>query len=494
MDVLPDQGSLAETPLPELLLVLQRERFDGTLELTREKVTKTITLEKGAPVLSESNLERESLPAQLAETRVITPAARDRVEAYVRQKRCKEATALLTLKLIDPKQLLAAMKEQVRRRLTDCFGWPDGRFVLERRPGQGAEVQPFRVEPAALVQRALEAQWSPDRLLERLTPHLERYSRTTRGAEAVVQRMELDPPAQILVARLDGTQTLASAIGAAAGSLRALAAVWVLDAAGVLAHAEEPVVVETEGEEDEPEVEIEVSIVGGEDSPAADAKAKPKEAAKPEGESDQQTAEREALRQELLSTYERLGDLSYYEILGIPEKADAIAIKKAYFKLVKLYHPDALGRIGLKDISRQAQDVFAKAAQAFEVLSSPPKRRDYDAKLSGEDEDIDVERLAQAEANFRKGEVLLKMGNFRGALEFLEPAVQLWPKEADYQSAYGWSLYKAAPSQPEKAREHLQLAVDLKPDDSEAWSRLGTVLRALGDEDAAAEATARARR
>jgi tetratricopeptide (TPR) repeat protein len=73
------------------------------------------------------------------------------------------------------------------------------------------------------------------------------------------------------------------------------------------------------------------------------------------------------------------------------------------------------------------------------------------------------------------------MGNFNGALEFLEPAVNLWPQEPVYQAAFGWACFKARPPRPELAREHLAKAVELSPKDALALHRLGLVLRSLGE-------------
>lgn len=62
----------------------------------------------------------------------------------------------------------------------------------------------------------------------------------------------------------------------------------------------------------------------------------------------------------------------YYEVLGVPRDADADAIKKAYRKLALKYHPDR------NDGSKEAEEKFKEATEAYEVLRDDQKRAAYD--------------------------------------------------------------------------------------------------------------------
>jgi len=138
----------------------------------------------------------------------------------------------------------------------------------------------------------------------------------------------------------------------------------------------------------------------------------------------------------------------------------------------------------MEDLRDDAAQVFARIAEAFETLSDPNKKAAYDAG-GGDEPEIDTARLAQAETSFRKGEILLRMGNFHGALEYLEPAVDLWPDEPAYQSGLGWALYKQTRSNSTRAREHLEIASSQAPDDAVILFRLGSVLRSMGETELA---------
>ncbi len=62
----------------------------------------------------------------------------------------------------------------------------------------------------------------------------------------------------------------------------------------------------------------------------------------------------------------------YYETLGVPRKATADEIRKAYRKLARKYHPD------LNPGDKSAEDRFKKVQEAYDILSDSKKRGMYD--------------------------------------------------------------------------------------------------------------------
>ena len=62
----------------------------------------------------------------------------------------------------------------------------------------------------------------------------------------------------------------------------------------------------------------------------------------------------------------------YYEVLGVSKEADSSAIKKAYRKLAKKYHPDTNAG------NAEAEKRFKEISEAYAVLGDEEKKKLYD--------------------------------------------------------------------------------------------------------------------
>jgi curved DNA-binding protein len=61
-----------------------------------------------------------------------------------------------------------------------------------------------------------------------------------------------------------------------------------------------------------------------------------------------------------------------YKVLGVARDADADTLKKAYRKLARRHHPD------VNPGDKAAEEKFKEISEAYDVLSDPVKRRNYD--------------------------------------------------------------------------------------------------------------------
>ena len=63
--------------------------------------------------------------------------------------------------------------------------------------------------------------------------------------------------------------------------------------------------------------------------------------------------------------------IDYYSVLGVNRNEKEENIKAAYFRLAKRYHPDY-------NTTESQSSMFEMISEAYEVLSDPEKRKNYD--------------------------------------------------------------------------------------------------------------------
>jgi tetratricopeptide (TPR) repeat protein len=152
---------------------------------------------------------------------------------------------------------------------------------------------------------------------------------------------------------------------------------------------------------------------------------------------DEKTAER---RREILEAFESLKARNHFEVLGLARSADGTAVKEAYFRLAKRFHPDAHHGASLGDLRSELEAVFIRLGEAYEVLRDARKRSDYEERLgrprpqgdggggAGEAAAPETARDEEEEAR-RAEEMVRRAGRFFeqekywDAMQLLEPAV-----------------------------------------------------------------------
>lgn len=144
----------------------------------------------------------------------------------------------------------------------------------------------------------------------------------------------------------------------------------------------------------------------------------------------------------LRSRLEKGKSLNHFQILGLSDKSDAAAVKVAYFKLAKLYHPDTVPPDAPAELAELKAQAFSVVGEASRVLGDDQARADYLESLkSGGGTTVDVRQVLAAEDSFHKGVAFIKARRFVEAVKALDDAITLNPREGEFYAWRGYARY-----------------------------------------------------
>lgn len=149
----------------------------------------------------------------------------------------------------------------------------------------------------------------------------------------------------------------------------------------------------------------------------------------------------------------RLDELDYYALLHVKREATVDAIKEAFHRFARKYHPDRVAG-DPKLVSRHTR-IYRRGTEAYRVLTNVERRRAYDAGLPDGQLRYDPEAVPSPRApTMPPGQA----GARASARPFITKA-NLALRQRDYR----------------QARLHLQVALTHDPDNAEVQTLLARV-------------------
>jgi hypothetical protein len=227
------QTDLAQTPLPEILVTIHRYRAPGMIECRNNDVIKRVYLDRGDIIFATSNQLSDSLGDKLLREGKITKAQYDASVELLHRTGKRHGVTLLEMKLLEPKDLFVALRDQIQEIVWSIFEWTSGTVAFT--PGREKHLEFVKIE-IPIAQAILRgARRLPDakRLLSRLgtrTTVLERTPKPPVGAS-------LTPDEQSLLDAVDGRRPLYELVNfppmAPSDNARILYALFALQLIGV---------------------------------------------------------------------------------------------------------------------------------------------------------------------------------------------------------------------------------------------------------------------
>ncbi len=459
-------GKLRIHPLAEVIAEIRQAKFDGSIRVSSGKLKTIIYFSEGSVVFAVSNSRAFRLFSILLNRKMIDKATLSRCPEFADDRRL--AAELQKLGKFSKEQIDEITDQQIEEILIDAMSWTDGDWTFSplARIREDMMHSPNIAERLRQYGRCLTVGYVGDRFK---SMH-EMFSLS--GGDNFTG---LQPNEELVLSKFSSaSMTMRNVLDACplqeSEVLRSLYVLWIggnvlrMNWNSAFSNLKIDAIKEAKVSKVRSALVNEAHTVTVENTPETG-----EETTAPEGF--------EITVDDYLNRVEKA--TTHYEVLGVNSKAEAPAIKSAYFNLARNFHPDRYHRSETSLLAR-VQKAFSSLAQAYEILKSPELRETYDFKIRKEFETLEKRRAAgladlpdnaeqkevMGDESFRSGFDLLAEDDFVAAMPYLARAVHLCPENAQYHAYYGQSL-TIDPKSKHKAESEMQTAIKIDPENME---------------------------
>lgn len=458
-------GEIQDMTVPWLFQGLRTQKRTGAMLFERDEAIKKVFFSAGDVVYASSNQPTDRLSEWLVRAGIITREQSDRVTEEYHKTKKREGVLLTELGILKPEELVDGIKYQTKQIIISLFNWRDGAYTFEEGRVPAADIIPLRMSTGNLIIEGFHGlEWQ---VVRKSLPSLRTILRPSDDPSLLFQGASLDEDHRAVLALIDGNKSIEELCAQTSiGDFNTLKAIYVLLAIRMVEKGE----LKTEEEKKFVREAVHETIAVKEEKVA------------------ERKVARIITREELLVAYANLGTLNHYELLNVGRTALPQEIKKAYFALAMLYHPDRHFIPEMSDMKEKLEALFTAIHDAYETLSNKAKREEYDLYLaSGAERQRAVERARTGQQDeretavvqFNEGLKQYKTGNFWGAEEAFRWAIRLDPEKADYVFHRAMTLARM-PRRGNDAEEAFVRAIKMAPKKMDYYLSLGAFYEKYG--------------
>jgi len=529
------RGNVAERPFARLIYNTARQRFTGDLILDAGGQEYRSSWEDGSVVAARSpaasdSLARVALSARLASSTTIGQF----LDELQRQPKADELDVMARIARLRPEQILVLKQRLFAQRALRQFALPEAVFALNNARSMSADPHVPPLDSRWLIFHGVKSHYQLERLEREMAPVFGKRFRVAADAGVNIGSFGFSDSEMTAVRRL-GHPLSVDELAAESPELDrstvltivySLVATDCLDAAGEAPRSKksgnpltEPAAKKITNAQidamrrDRAETKPPIQPARATAPPQAP---RPSASPPPERRRRRSTAAAAFSRRQQVTTgvnlrppvkirpsevkrlveeKARLADdrADHFRLLGVAFNANDREIRRAYFELAKRLHPDKLQALGISELGREAQRVFAAINLAFAVLSDRKRVAAYRMSLessvgSQQFDESDAEQIAAAifaaEDAFRLGQMAMRRNHLSEAVESFAKAVELNPDEGEHHAFLAWSRFCEASDKAqvvEEVNRGFAKAVEISPNNPLPHLLRGHFARQIGD-------------
>ena len=219
------------------------------------------------------------------------------------------------------------------------------------------------------------------------------------------------------------------------------------------------------------------------DTAPVPAEKKPKAAARAKVEEKPvRTAEQKREAEDIARLAAELRFRDFYRLLGVSRGATQDQIHGQFRERARLYNPERAAEAHLGSLRKELSDIQKALQEAYRTLIQPERRARYDKLLrdgeppaAGQLESEDQRELARrelVEANLRRAQELIQIGEVGEAIQLLDQAVRFDPQPESLLLLA--QLERRNPMWSQRALDRLKRALTIDPRYTDAWLELSS--------------------
>ena len=469
----PQQGRLEAASLPRVVRDLRRAEASGTLYLWNQEATKSLIFKRGDIVFAGTNVEKERLGERLVRAGKIKRSVLDLSFRVMERSHQRMGTTIVELGWISEMEMQRYVATQIKDIIYSVFNWHEGDYRFEPNDDPVAKDLCLELQTAEVIYEG--ACRVSD--FAAIRAGVGSWKNRLKRAEGERLNIPITQEDGYILSQLNGASSIGDIIVTSPlGEEECLRRIYALTLAGVL-EIEEP----------------------GVSNP---------QASKGKTESLESFSQDEQLFRDALAARRAAFEFAdYYDRLGIDFGASGKKVREAYDGALAALEPSATFRHKLDDVKAQLEQVKRKIREAYEVLSVPESRRNYDRRFlaKGATSPTGAETLAhltlrpnmaqpendskaieEAELLFVEAKRLHHGGDYFDAVSALAKAVELDAKNGRYHCLLAQWLSQN-PGCWESAQEHYERAIALDGNDVEAHLGLAALHEEAGRSERASQ-------
>lgn len=433
-------GSLRYYPLSDIFLDIQRSEKEGILEIRNGPIYKRVYIKNGDIIFATSNQQEDRLGYMLLKNGTITADQYNKSTTIMEETGKRHGTVLVELGHIKPKDLIWAVRYQVEEIILSLFRLGQGDFIFLEGPLSSQEVITLKLSAANLIYNGIKRIDDYLYINNALPPEDTILSYSTDPMD-LFQDIHLTDSDKEILSLVDGKRAIKEILSLSSlNYFQTIQTLYALLSIRIMEISERISKEEKLWEEiiQEPEVKTDSAFV-----------------------------------KKIEDTFDKLKTTDLYGLLNVKKEISQDEIKKAYYRMAKVFHPDRHFSLPSETLKNKLNTIFSQITEAYRILSDHKLRNNYDQSLSIKPAKIESSNVEIARVRFREGKEAFGRMAFSNAAELFGQAAYLDSSVPNYYFYMGLAYEKAKKlREAEKALRH---ALKMDPFNSDYLAELGHV-------------------